>query len=181
MNEYIILAPIQPTDHQFLYWLANSEEISYRWRFRGVVIPFEVFVQQLHANVFAQFIVRSRSENEPIGHVVAYAADLRNEHVFIGNISAPSLIGSRLGTEAQIVFIDYLFALWNFRKIYVEVPEFTYTQIQKWIGDDLFTVEGRLGEHTFYKDRFWDQYMLAVYRTKWRAISPTRAANRKST
>jgi len=160
--------------------MANTEEISYRWRFRGVVLPFDAFVQQLNGNVFAQFVVRSRVENERIGHVIAYAADLRNEHVFVGNISVPDRIKTHMGAEAQIVFINYLFALWNFRKIYVEVPEFTYAGIRKWVGDDLFVVEGRLREHTFYKGKFWDQYMLAAYRSNWADVTPTGPAGRTS-
>src|SRR4051794_39566117 len=165
--ENIMLVPIQPSDHQFLYWLANSEEIAYRWRFRGVVLPFESFVQQLNQGVFAQFVVRTRRDNEPIGHVVAYSADLRNGHTYVGNITTPRTIGTRLGAEAQLTFIHYLFDLWNFQKIYVEVPEFTFAQIQTWIGDDFFTLEGRLRGHIYYKNRFWDQYILALYKSTW--------------
>jgi RimJ/RimL family protein N-acetyltransferase len=169
----VFLAPIQPSDHQFLYWLANCEEIAYRWRFRGVVLPFEAFVQQLNANVFAQFVVRTRGANEPVGHVVAYAPDLRNRHVYVGNISAPEKIGSHLGAEAQIILINYLFALWDFNKIYVEVPEFSFARLRSWVSDDFFVIEGCLREHTYYKNRLWDQYLLALYRSRWVALAPT--------
>jgi RimJ/RimL family protein N-acetyltransferase len=178
VGDTVALVPVRPDDYQYLYWLSSSEEISYRWRFRGQVLPYEAFVQQLNAGVFVQFVVRLRSDNSPAGHVLAYSADLRNGHIFVANIMSPDRIGQRLGTEAQLLFIDYLFDLWNFRKVYVEVPAFTFKQIQSWIGDDVFRVEGRLSDHTFYKGRYWDQYILASSREAWydaRSALPRRA------
>lgn len=163
----VLLAPLRQDDHQFLYWLATANEIGYRWRFRGVIPGFETFLQQLHANVFAQFVVRDRAEGDRIGHVIAYAADLRNGHAFIANVTTPERVGSRVGADAQTVFVQYLFDLWPFRKLYVEVPEFTYLALASWIGDDILIVEGQLSSHTFYKGEYWDQYILAITREAW--------------
>lgn len=166
-DDRVFLAPMLPADHQFLYWLATVDDIAYRWRFHGVIPPFELFVQQLNANVFVQFVVRTKADNQPVGHVLGYAGDLRNGHVFVANITHPEMIGQGVGTEAQVLFINYLFDLWAFRKIYVEIPEFTYVGIRHWVGDDLFRIEGRMRAHSYYKNRYWDQYLLAAYRDDW--------------
>ena len=140
--------------------------LAYRWRYRGIIPSFEDFVRQLHGDILAQFVVRDSRTGQRIGHVVAYAADLRNRHVFIANVNDVDRVGTRIGTESQILFIDYLLSLWDFRKIYVEVPGFIYEPIAEHIGS-FFAVEGRLSQHCFYKGRYWDQIILAVTRDEW--------------
>jgi RimJ/RimL family protein N-acetyltransferase len=166
-TDRVTLAPVRPDDYAFLHWLATSDSIAYRWRYRGAPPVFESFVREVHADVFAQFVVRARADGERIGHVVAYAGDLRNRHVFVANVSAPHLRGHRTGAEAQRLFIGYLFSAFDFRKVYVEVPEFVWSGIEGKLRQDVFEVEGRLREHTFYKGRYWDQLLLAVYRERW--------------
>lgn len=163
----ICLAPVRPDDHQFLHWLANAEQIAYRWRYRSATPPFEVFVQHLNADVLAQFVVRDRQTNDRLGHVVAYAADLRNRTTFVANTVTPDVIGRQVGGEAQNVFLDFLFAAWDFRKIYVELPEFTFDRFESIVQDGGFEVEGRLRAHTYYKGRYWDQIILAVTNESW--------------
>jgi hypothetical protein len=62
------LAPVTPDAHGFLYWLMTAQ-IGWRWRYRGSIPPYEIFVQQLHADVLAHFVVTTIEPFERIGYV----------------------------------------------------------------------------------------------------------------
>jgi len=167
----LTLFPILPEDHAFLYYVATADSTCLRWRFRGVIPPFEAFVQGLHRDVLCQFVARSNRDATRIGHVVCYAADLRDRIAFVGLVMAPEAIGTRAGSEAGALFIEYLFRNWDFRKLYFEVPEYTLEGIQHemmpFVRD-----EGVLRQHAYSDGRYWDQHILAVYRDEWQESWP---------
>ena len=65
-----------------------------------------------------------------MGHVVAYGADLNAGVVYVGGVMEPAAVGTGFAIEAFEVFLDYLFATYSIRKIYLEVPEFNFPQIR---------------------------------------------------
>ncbi len=160
------LRPIMPMDHQRLYMLQTSEETGFRWRYGGVVPPFEVFVREIHSGVHAQFVVSTLRKADVLGLVVAYQANPRSGTVYAGVVMAPELVGSGIGIEAVGLFINYLFSTWSFRKVYFEALEFTYETIADAVPD-LIEVEGVLKEHHFYQGRYFDQYILSISREKF--------------
>ncbi len=162
-DERFALSPLTPEIMPFLYQLAISEEVGFRWRFRGNVPPFEAFQAGLSRGVHVQFVVADRRSGEPVGHVVAYNADHNLGLCYVGGAFVPRLISSGLPMEVMAMFARYLFQVWPFRKLYLEVPEFNYTLIASGAGR-YFDVEGRLTEHSYYSGRYWDEYLLALRR-----------------
>jgi hypothetical protein len=51
------LRPLWPEDHEYLYALAISDDLAFRWRLHGAVPNFETFVHSLSHDVLAQFVV----------------------------------------------------------------------------------------------------------------------------
>jgi RimJ/RimL family protein N-acetyltransferase len=160
------LRPLAPPDHQALYAIAIDDGINFRWRFRGIVPNFDQFVQSLHQNdLLAQFVVCGLRTPQPVGMVVAYGADPRNSFAHVGAIVAPKYGGRGIGAEAVVLFMQYLFQNWPFRKLYFDVVEFNLAQfasISK-VGNE----EGRLKEHTYFDGRYWDNVILAVHRDQF--------------
>ncbi len=166
-NERVVLMPITPDDHRYLYWLATAGDNAIRWRYRLQLPPFELFVQQLHSDVLAQFVVLDRSNGERTGHVVAYSPDLRSGTTFVGCLVAPEKLGEGLGKAALDVFGDYLFQSWPFRKIYAEVPDFTFEHFEKAEHEfgtrpsGQWTYEGTLKEHLYVAGKYWDVHTVS--------------------
>lgn len=163
-GRFVRLRPITPADHAPLYGIAISEEVNLRWRFRGIVPSFEAFVAAFRpADVTAQFAVTTRRSDDAQGLVVAYNTDPRDTHTYVGTFVSPKLAGTGLRVEATSLFATYLFMTWPFRKVYFEVVEYNLSSFRRALTD-LFRVEGRLEDHLYYGGRFWDMYLLALYR-----------------
>jgi RimJ/RimL family protein N-acetyltransferase len=162
----ITLLPVVPDHYQFLYELATSEEIGFRWRYGGQIPQYETFVQQMWSGVLTQFLITQTESGRGLGLTVAYNADLRNGHAYIAAVIDPREAVPGGGVEANALFLDYLFATWNFRKLYAEVLEFNLVQFSSGLGN-AFREEGVLRAHHYYAGRFWDQHLVAYYRETW--------------
>jgi RimJ/RimL family protein N-acetyltransferase len=160
------LRPIVEADYGFLFALETDEEMGYRWRHRGETPSPEVFVRDLWMNALVQFVVCGNHDDEPIGHVFAYNANLRNGTAFCAMALAPGIKRKGWALEAGALFIDYVFKLWDLRKLYGETLSFNYEQFAGGAGR-VFKEEGRLGDHEYFDGQYWDLIMLALYRDEW--------------
>ena len=86
----------------------------------------------------------------------------------------PELEGRGILLEAGELLIDYLFSYWDFEKLCAECPEFNVGAFKSGLGG-LLSEEGCLRNHERFLGRFWDLYLLAIYRDVWeeRANLPT--------
>ena len=175
----VSLRAVRDTDYDFLYQLAVDEEMGFRWRHRGETPGPEAFHQALWNGVLVQFVICDRRTGDPVGHAFAYNANFRYQTCFIAMGVKPSLVGSGWSIEAGRMFIDYLFAMWPFRKIYAEVGEFNFPQFASGTGT-AFEVEGRLRDHEFYGNRYWDLFVLALYRERYEHSRKRRSPARTS-
>lgn len=163
IGRHFRLVPVIPPHHRAIYQLSIAEQVSFRWRFHGLIPTFEAFERNLHANVLVQFVVAPRSDLSAVaGLVVAYNANLQDGYVYVAAINDRSFGVGAL--EGLLLLIDYLFANWPLRKIYLEAPEFNVPQFESAIRRGLLKEESRLLEHRFYQGRFWDFITWAIYR-----------------
>lgn len=162
-NGRFVLRPPTAEYIPFLYGLAVSEEVGFRWRYRGAVPTLENFQAGLHQGVLTQFVVTLPGTGEPIGMVVVYNADMSRGIGYLAAVFTPEYVLSGLGTEAVGLFVRYVFQVWNLRKLYMEMPEYNYEQIASGAGRR-FDIEGRLRDHNYYDGQYWDEYVLSVRR-----------------
>ncbi len=160
------LRVVTPGDTPFLYTIATSPAVSYRWRYRGATPSPDQFAHELWQGVLAQFLLVKRDSGVPVGLQTAYQADLANRTCYfalLGDMSGPS---SGLMLEGALLFVTYLFHTWDFRQIYAEVPGYTMDAMASGMGR-YFEEEGRLRDHSFHAGRFWDLHLLAIHREAW--------------
>jgi RimJ/RimL family protein N-acetyltransferase len=162
-GRHVRLRPVFPGDYEYLYALATHELTGWRWRYRGTSPSPELFQQQLWQNCVAQFIVEHIADGQRVGHVQAFDANDRNGYCHFGVLLDPALERSAWGIEALLLFLDYLFTVFNYRKLYAEIPEFNYDQFASGAGS-IFKVEGHLKAHDWHAGRYWDSYLIALYR-----------------
>jgi acyl carrier protein len=91
---------------------------------------------------------------------------LRDGWTYVALCGDPDVDRRGLGVEALGVFLEYLFTMWNFHKVYFEIPAFNFKRLAPSISD-YFTQEGTLHDHLFYGGRSWDMYIYSVTRTRW--------------
>lgn len=157
------LEPINADVMPYLYQLAVSSDVGYRWRFRGAVPDYPTFESTFWQGSLAQLVAIDLRTELPAGHVVCYNPDPGQGYAYLGAVFAPEYAGDGRSGDAVRCFVRYVFTTWSFRKLYMEVPGFNYPQIASGEGE-WFDVEGRLRGHDYYGGRWWDHHTLAVYR-----------------
>jgi hypothetical protein len=162
----VLLRPLSPADYTPLRAAETTPPLGPRWRFRGMTPSPEEWARLTSERQLAQFIVQRTTDDVPLGLVQLHNANFQDGHAqlsvarFGPSQPSPELI---LGLG---VFLRYVFFCWNFRKLYMEVPEYNYDQISSGEGR-FFSVEGRFKDHLFLGGRYWDQLILAMYRDIW--------------
>lgn len=165
------LVPVRREMTEALYRLSTDPAINYRWRFRGAFPTPETFEAALWQGVVAQFIVVAHGSNDILGHVVCYGAEPAQEHAYIGAVFSPRMIATGEPIQPIALFINYVFVTWNLRKLYMEVPEFNMDTLWSGAGS-FFHQEACFRQHDYYAGRFWDKYVLAVYRDEMAEAMP---------
>ena len=165
-GRHVRLRPVTPMDYEAIYQISTLPEVTYRWRTRGITMSPSAFADALWQGVVASFVVESRAGGPPIGLVTCDGAQHRDGFAHIEFMAAPEWFRSGIILQAAALLIDYVFDLFPFRKLYFESYEFNFAQLQSGAGD-FFQVEGCLRQHVFYQNRYWDQYIVAIYRDHW--------------
>jgi RimJ/RimL family protein N-acetyltransferase len=143
-----------------------SGELAIRWRARGTAGSPEQWTQLLWQAILSQYVIVNSKDGRLLGIVCAYRPDFQDGFCYIGVASFGTTLPSPAVVFGGALFIDYVFACWNFHKLYLETPEFNMSQIGSAIGR-LFHVEGQFRNHLWYGGRRWDQFTLALYRETW--------------
>lgn len=164
-GRHVYLRAITPEDYPWLQSAELSSELSMRWRFRGATPSPESWAQTIWGGALAQFLVVERKTDVPAGIVAVYRPNFQNGHAalaaarFGGGESPVMILGIGL-------FLRYVFACWNFRKLYLELPEYNYAQFASGLNR-IFEIEGVLRDHNYFDGQLWDELVLAIYRDAW--------------
>jgi len=170
----IVLRPVTPEDHRFLYVCATSPGNSLLWRYHGQIPPFEVFVNQLYADMFAHFIVQMKT-GEPAGYVMAYGQNLKARHVAVGALIAEHAQTGGIGQRAIELFVEYLFDVWPLRGVYADVPEFVADPFKYSAGMNSrlpFVETGRRPGYHYHQGVYWDDVVFYLSRERWEELRP---------
>ena len=160
------LRPLAQNDYAYLYELSLSAVNSARWRYRGATPSPEQFVSDLWNGVQAQFMIETPEPRKRAGLVVAYNADQANGTVHLGVLIDGAHHRRVWPLEGVLLFVDYLFQHWAFRKVYAETSGFNAAHFGSGAGR-LFEEEGRLRDHQYFHGRYWDQVIYSVTREHW--------------
>ena len=65
--------------------------------------------------------------------------------------------------------MDYVFRVFDFRKLYGEVLEFNFAQFESGLSSESFEIEGRLKEHEYHDGKYWDLVYISLFRDDWQS------------
>ncbi len=165
------LREVQPSDYAYLYALTSNPEVAWRWRYRGQALSYESFVQRVEPGTLVHFVVERISTGEPLGYMQAFDASLQWGWCHCAVVLDPAVALGGWAIEAPLLFLNYLFTLYELRKVYASVLEFNYEHFASFSGDR-YQVEARLANHEWHAGRWWDLLILALHRTDWLRVGP---------
>jgi RimJ/RimL family protein N-acetyltransferase len=165
------LRPILQRDYEMLLQIELSEQLGPYWRLRGRTPAPDSYSQTLWGGVLAQFLVVRRDTEQVLGMVTVYNADVMDGHASFSAAKFLRADRSTLILQGSILMLDYAFAHFPLRKIYLEVNEYNLPQFSSGIGR-ILKPEGILHAHTFSAGRYWDKHIFAIYRDEWNQRAP---------
>jgi hypothetical protein len=163
-GRHVELRAVMPTDEPFLRLAESSGDLVARWRFRGRTLRGE----RGAADTLVEHLVLDRATGERVGVIALYKPDHRDGHAWLAAARLQQQTRSPLLIVGLAVFLRYVFACWDFHKLYMELPEYNLEQFGSGLGR-LFEEEGRLRDHYWFDGQRWDQIVLALYRDRWMA------------
>lgn len=175
VGKRVMLRPVEPPDYPFLRKLELYGPESVFFRYRGSTPPPEQFVQILNRNNLVQHMIVKNGTGDPIGYMFAFNADFRNGICHIAAVVDHTMRRRSWPLEGAKLFIDYLFTVFPFRKLYGEVLEPNLQSFRSVLGSTL-REEGRLRSHEFHAGGYLDKIIVALWRDDWvdtRATPPT--------
>ena len=113
-----------------------------------------------------QFVVMSKVENQPIGLITLHDVNFQDGYASVSTTKFSIEDRSLKMMSALVLFLDYAFRNWRFRKLYFEVPEYNMEQFDSTVREYL-NVEARLVEHIYTAGRFWDRITLSLFARDW--------------
>lgn len=155
---------VLPGDTPYLYSLAGEYVGTLRWRYRSLP-PYHEFERTIWDGVLAQYVIRMVDSNQAIGMAVAYRTNLHSGYAYFAMVVSPDVAGTGVAMEAAAMFIDYLFAGWSFRKLYIEVLDSVYHSSYASGEGRYFHEEACLRAHEYWDGEYHDTYLLAIYRS----------------
>jgi len=163
------LVPLSQKHFDLLHQWESDPSSLYLWTLRKDILSEAEYSEALASRLrgyYHVFLVILDSNNKPIGFIYSYDASLADGFVFVTTFLESSSRRSGLGAKAGLLFYDYLFAYYPFRKIYCDVFEYNKESLSalKHAG---FEIEGTFQEHRFFRGRYHTLYRLALYREKF--------------
>ncbi|MFC4534471.1 hypothetical protein [Sphaerisporangium dianthi] len=155
------LQPVSAADGEKVYELL----IQYG---AGGLPTLEAFRRNNAGGAMAQFLVHGRAEERTVG-----VATLRDFNP-AGHIKADIRVSTAHGPETTALVLNYAFAMWNLRKVYVHATEADHEAAG--LADPLISPllrrEALLPRHVFARGRHWNLSVYSVYRDAWEKHAP---------
>ena len=160
------LRPPQPSDLSFLIDMATRHELAFRWLGLGAAASPASLERDLMDRTSVRFLVMSRQIGQPVALVACYDADLENGHAKVALSTGHHPQSILLGLQGAALFLEYLFAVYQFRRLYIEVPE-EWSSVTSAGAFHFARQEARLRDHCYYQGAYHDLLVLAVDREAW--------------
>ncbi len=170
-GRWVTLRGVCRDDYLTLYEWRSDVRSLHLWNLQRRVPPYEEFVAEFERMLPQSivFLVGDKASSHPIGFAQAYNTSGFGGFTHVLLYFVEGARGSRRAGEAGLLFGDYLFGYFNFRKIYGDAFEYNLESIRA-LDNIGFEEEGRQREHIFYADRFWDLIRYSISREQWREV-----------
>lgn len=166
----VYMRPLMPGDHEHLYFAALEPSNSFRWRFRGQTPGFREFSETLHHGTLAQFAFAATVGDSLVAYCSAYQYDANAQHCAFAVQRLD--FDSRYDTaviEAVALFLNYLFATFQLRKVFADIPEYNFRAFG--LVEGVFETEGEKRDYYWHAGRFWSEITISTSTEAWQRFA----------
>lgn len=161
------IRPLLPSDAPYMYALATSPAAIVSWRHRGTTPPPDKVLSSLWSN--AEVVMIGLAEGRPVGVIVLYEPDYRNQVASLAVLTDDQQVGSGVVFGPVRLFLNYVFDVFPFRKLYIESDGSTYLDR---FGSSAATAslvqeEGRLKDYYLFSKATRDKVIVTLDRNTW--------------
>jgi len=171
IDDRIALRPVAPPDEEFFRRIETDPDIGPRYRLRGTTPSPENYHQSLWVGVLSQQVICASDDLTPFGLACAFNADLRNGHCRLALVLTPRAQTLRYPLRGAGQFVDYLFATFPLRKVYMDVMEWNVPLLDSILETGLAQEEGVLRQLEFMDGAYRDSHIWSISREAWEQFS----------
>lgn len=165
-----ILRPLLESDiPRLLRWVNDPEVRQFITRvFPAMEGDERKWLERLHQHPDKDMVLMIETLNcVPIGTMGIHGINWVNRIGITGAmIGEKSFWGKGYGTDAKMILLDYAFNRLNLRKIVSRVIAYNRRSLAYSLHCG-YRIEGRLSRVHFNKGRYWDEYVLGLFRHWW--------------
>lgn len=157
-----------PVGHEHYDYLRHVEmmQMGPFWRLRGGLQSPEEFAASIWSNVLVQLLGVGTSDGKPLVWLRCDRGSAAANHAAISVARLEQGLISLRAASAVAAFIEYLFTNFEFRKLYLEVPEVNLEQFES-VAGHVAMEEGRLRDHLRHGDRYIDLVIMSLWADHW--------------
>lgn len=167
VGRHLLLRPFLNEDLSIVFGWRSKVSDLFLWYQRPEILSFDEFCADFagfRRNIIHVLMMITLGPNQnAIGMVYSYKADYINGHAFLCTYLDENYRQSLYGGEATLLFLEYLFGYFSFRKVYAEIYDYNSVSLSNSIKGG-FVEEGRYKSHKWYKNAYRDMIILALYR-----------------
>jgi len=167
----LTLRPVTEDDMPFLFRLFADPDRCHLWMRCREVFDERQFYHAWAAwtaeRIAAKFLIER--DGQRLGLVYEYRRTVEDGHTKVATLLDEDCVGTGYGAIATALLVDWLFRSQPFRKVYMEVYEYN-PDVAAMLRKAGFESEAVLKEDRFRDGRYWDLYVLVVYRENWPAV-----------
>jgi len=167
ISKHIEMRVYSEKDVQFIYKMFQNKSLLHLWSPNTEFDSFKKFKGMLERR-FAHrwdhgYVFIEKMTNKIIGFAYCYSANEFNKNTCVCIFIDQPFIAHAHALQASYLYINYLFLVSKYRKIYAEVYSYNSrcVRLLKHIG---FIEEGCLKEHQAWEGKYWDQYIFSMTR-----------------
>jgi len=144
----------------------NDEDVMYYWASPGSMVSMAElerhFSKSLEATDYGRWFIIEDEGQRPIGLMMYFNLDRRHRRAEVG-----ILIGEKdcwdkgYGTEAMIIFLDYLFNELGLHRVYLHTQDYNLRAFKSYEKCG-FVKEGVVRERYFIKGKYHDGFLMSI-------------------
>lgn len=161
------LRTISEDDLGLLYDWREDPESLYLWTsYRHIGAREETereLVEDIRSHWHLYFIIETAVEHKPVGFIYSYEHQLVDGHCTVTTFVDKEYRTRGYGVEAHALFLRYVFAFFNFRKVYGDFYEFNKLSLSV-IAKSGYRLEGTFPEHRYFNGAWHTMRRFAFYR-----------------
>lgn len=162
---FVRLRPMTPADSDLHHEIAASARTGIHSPFRGST-PTDQQVAVAVTDAFVEFVVEVSKSGRAIGIVQAYDYDRLDRTAWLGVLTVARYLRSGMGMEAIGIFLNYLFAVWNMRQVYISSVDFSFATTSRVLGR-YFQPVGVFPADTYLAGAHHDRHLAVATHDTW--------------